>query len=302
MALRAGVAVADIEFIQFHPTALHHEAMPRPLLSEALRGHGALLRDAKGERFVDELQPRDVVSRAITERMLELGIDHVFLDATVLEDFGLRFPTIAAALAEVGLDPAKDRLPVAPAAHYTCGGIVTDLDGRHLAARPVGGRRGGLHRRQGRQPAGLELAARGDGVRPPCRRGHRRKASRARPTGAMRAVLDGDDVPPGVIGGRPIALPPPGEGAPVTRHELQLAMTEHAGVLRSAESLAAALAAVSRPPSGDDEVATAEVANLAVIGRAVCAAAQVRTETRGAHSRVEHPDRDPALAVRLVIT
>jgi L-aspartate oxidase len=78
-------------------------------------------------------------------------------------------------------------------------------------------------------------------------------------------------------------------------------MTEHAGVLRSAASLDEALAAVSRPPSGDDEVATAEVANLAVIGRAVCAAAQARTETRGAHSRIEHPDRDPALAVRFVI-
>ena len=129
MALRAGVAVADLEFIQFHPTALHLEAMPRPLLSEALRGHGALLRDTNGERFVDEMQPRDVVSRAETQRMLELGADHVFLDATGLEDFDQRFPNIAAALREVGLDPGTDWLPVAPAAHYTCGGIVTDLQG-----------------------------------------------------------------------------------------------------------------------------------------------------------------------------
>ena len=73
MALRAGVAVADVEFIQFHPTALHHPAMPRPLLSEALRGHGALLRDAGGERFVDELAPRDVVSRAMAARMADAG-------------------------------------------------------------------------------------------------------------------------------------------------------------------------------------------------------------------------------------
>src|SRR6059058_299053 len=71
MALRAGVAVADVEFVQFHPTALHHPAMPRPLLSEALRGHGALLRDTHGDRFVDELAPRDVVSRAMTARMLD---------------------------------------------------------------------------------------------------------------------------------------------------------------------------------------------------------------------------------------
>src|SRR5437764_2301758 len=84
MALRAGVAVADVEFMQFHPTALHHPAMPRPLLSEALRGHGALLRDARGQRFVDELAPRDVVARGMTARMLEDGVEHLWLDATGL--------------------------------------------------------------------------------------------------------------------------------------------------------------------------------------------------------------------------
>ncbi|HEX9970184.1 MAG TPA: FAD-binding protein, partial [Acidimicrobiales bacterium] len=129
MALRAGAAVADVEFMQFHPTALHHPAMPRPLLSEALRGHGALLRDAKGERFVDELQPRDIVSRAMTARMLEQGVEHLWLDATGLESFDARFPTIAASVREIGLDPAADWLPIAPAAHYLSGGIVTDLDG-----------------------------------------------------------------------------------------------------------------------------------------------------------------------------
>src|SRR5437868_38198 len=129
MALRAGVAVADVEFMQFHPTALHHPAMPRPLLSEALRGHGALLRDADGQRFVDELQPRDVVSRAMTTRMLEQGVDHMWLDATGLERFDERFPTIAASLRQTGLDPSRDWLPIAPAAHYLSGGAVTDLDG-----------------------------------------------------------------------------------------------------------------------------------------------------------------------------
>jgi L-aspartate oxidase len=129
MALRAGVAVADLEFFQFHPTALHHPGMPRPLLSEALRGHGALLRDAAGERFVDELLPRDVVSRAILASMVEHGADHVWLDATGLEHFDRRFPTIHADLAAAGLDPSVDWLPVAPAAHHQCGGIVTDLAG-----------------------------------------------------------------------------------------------------------------------------------------------------------------------------
>src|SRR5439155_12581723 len=129
MALRAGVAVADVEFMQFHPTALHHPKMPRPLLSEALRGHGALLRDTGGERFVDELAPRDVVSRAMTARMLDQGVDHLWLDATGLERFAERFPTIAAAVHDIGLDPARDWLPIAPAAHYLSGGVVTDLDG-----------------------------------------------------------------------------------------------------------------------------------------------------------------------------
>ncbi len=129
MALRAGVPVADVEFVQFHPTALHHASMPRPLISEALRGHGAVLRDGAGIRFVDELLPRDLVSRAIAVKLAEESADHVWLDATGLEDFERRFPTIAAALAEAGLDPARDWLPVAPAAHYVSGGVLVDLDG-----------------------------------------------------------------------------------------------------------------------------------------------------------------------------
>ena len=129
MALRAGVPTADVEFVQFHPTALHHPAMPRPLLSEALRGHGALLRDGDGERFIDELAPRDVVSRAMAARMAEQGTDHLWLDATGLERFPQRFPTIAASLTSIGLDPETDWLPIAPAAHHLSGGVVTDLWG-----------------------------------------------------------------------------------------------------------------------------------------------------------------------------
>ena len=203
MALRAGVAVADVEFVQFHPTALHHPLMPRPLLSEALRGHGALLRDTNGERFVDELLPRDKVSRAITERMHELGAEHVYLDATVLEDFVLRFPTIAAALAEVGLDPAKDWLPVAPAAHYCCGGVVADLDGATSLPGLWARRRGGLQRGDGCQPTGLQLAARRDGVRTsrPSTPSSRARTA-PRPPGPCEPCSICDDVPPGVIGGR----------------------------------------------------------------------------------------------------
>src|SRR5262249_42354618 len=125
-AVSAGVAGADVEFMQFHPTALHHPAMPPPLLSEALRGHGAVVRGINRERCVDELLPRDQVARAITARSLDQGVDHCFLDATGLSGFAERFPTIAASLAAVGLDPAVDWLPIAPAAHYLSGGAVTD--------------------------------------------------------------------------------------------------------------------------------------------------------------------------------
>ena len=135
MALRAGAAVADIEFMQFHPTALHHPSMPRPLLSEALRGEGAILRDDHGVAFMGgehplaDLAPRDVVARAISRRLTERSLDHLWLDATVIPDFRTRFPTISQACEAVGLDPTREWLPVAPAAHYLCGGVCTDLDG-----------------------------------------------------------------------------------------------------------------------------------------------------------------------------
>ena len=188
MALRAGVPVADVEFMQFHPTALHHPAMPRPLLSEALRGHGALLRDARGDRFVDELAPRDVVSRAMADRMREQGVESLWLDATGLAAFDSRFPTIAASLhghrprslPRLAAHRPRRPLPVGRGAHRPVRG--------HRAARPVGRRRGGLHRGARRQPAGVQLAPGGDGVRRPPGRGHRRPAADGpSPTGAMGA-------------------------------------------------------------------------------------------------------------------
>ena len=119
MAYRAGAAVADLEFMQFHPTALSANGM---LLSEALRGAGALLLDTSGERFTDELAPRDVVARAIAARGSAL------LDLRPI-DRG-RFPALIDRIREAGFDPDTEPVPVAPAAHYTLGGIVTDLDGR----------------------------------------------------------------------------------------------------------------------------------------------------------------------------
>lgn len=351
MALRAGVAVADIEFVQFHPTALHHQSMPRPLLSEALRGHGALLRDGRGERFVDELQPRDVVSRAELEVMVAQGIDHVFLDARHLEDFAARFPTIRAALEEVGLDPTSDLLPVAPAAHYTCGGIVTDLDGASsLPGLWAAGEASctGVH---GANRLASNSLLEGMVFGPRAIEAIERGQVGAGATGAMRAVLGGDreggPVGPGTIGGRLLARPAPlvagggspppaveagpsrpprGEGPPPSapsaadrdpeateawsqaRHELQRAMSIGAGVVRDAGSLAhagsvadaQALAVAGLSPQ-DAPIAAYEVANLSEVGRALIASATERTESRGAHSRRDHPATDPAQRLRIVL-
>jgi L-aspartate oxidase len=303
MALRAGVAVADVEFMQFHPTALHHPLMPRPLLSEALRGHGALLRDVDGARFVDELLPRDQVSRAMTGRMLELGVDHCFLDATALEDFDERFPTIAAGVRAVGLDPSVDWLPVAPAAHYLSGGIVTDLDG--AASVPGLWACGeaactGVH---GANRLASNSLLEGMVFAPRIIEAIDRGKDAPEATGAMRAV-DG-------AGGRRLPCPtrsgtwsdtrtvslqvPEAEGQ---RDALQRAMTDGAGVLRSAESLAATATQLDElgPPADEEN------RNLLAVARALLAAAEARTETRGSHARTDHPQTDPALALRLVLT
>lgn len=308
MGLRAGVAVADVEFMQFHPTALHHPSMPRPLLSEALRGHGALLRDAAGERFIDELLPRDQVSRAMTARMLDQGVEHLWLDATTLEDFDTRFPTIVATLREVGLDPASDWLPIAPAAHYLSGGLVTDLDGAtslpglwaagEAACTGVHGanRLASNSLLEGMVFAPLVVEAIDAGVDGPSA------------TGAMRAVLDGGD-----IAGRSLAIRRPQptatdavpQATPKLRDRLQRVMTTGAGVLRSAESLDRTFAAIDEiaaaaDASGETSPDMEELRNLLAVGAALTNAALCRTESRGNHWRSDHPQRDPALRLRLV--
>jgi L-aspartate oxidase len=142
LALRAGLELADVEFVQFHPTVMWTGPDARGqqhLVSEAVRGEGAILRDAAGARVMqgvhplEDLAPRDVVAAAITRRMAA-GVngvrDHVYLDATHMgEHFYERFPSITAACREIGVDPARDWIPVAPASHYACGGIRSGLDG-----------------------------------------------------------------------------------------------------------------------------------------------------------------------------
>jgi len=311
MALRAGVAVADIEFFQFHPTALHHPAMPRPLLSEALRGHGAVLRDTAGERFVDELLPRDRVSRAMRARMTEQEVEHLWLDATGLEDFDRRFPTIARSLRDVGLDPAVDWLPIAPAAHYISGGVVTDLDGAsslpglwscgEAACTGVHGanRLASNSLLEGMVFAPRVVEAIEDGRDGPV------------PSGAMRAVLE-PAAPPLELAARseqsaresrPIGEEGSAEDVEKLRDRLQRAMTAGAGVLRSEDSLAQVAAeiddiAAAETAPGQD---ACEVSNLTTVAHALIAAATARQESRGAHARTDFPHRSPDFAHRIVI-
>jgi L-aspartate oxidase len=337
MALRRGVAVADVEFMQFHPTALHHPAMPRPLLSEALRGHGARLRDVEGRRFVEELSPRDVVSRAMAARMLEQGVDHLWLDATGLERFDQRFPTIAASVRSIGLDPSSDWLPIAPAAHYLSGGLLTDLDGASTlpclwACGEVAcsGVHGANRLASNSLLEGMVFAARVVEAIAEGREG-------PEPTGAMGPTLaalvevggasashattdpgNGDMIPVRLLdpSGSRLSGPasragpddpgqePAGDDGEVDkrRHRLQQAMTIGAGVVRSKESLAVAHAVVEEVAGPGRGPATWELANLVEVARAVLAAATARRESRGAHSRSDFPGQDPALRCRLVPT
>ena len=313
MALRAGVAVADVEFMQFHPTALHHPAMPRPLLSEALRGHGALLRDGSGQQFVDELAPRDVVSRAMAKTMAAEGSDHLWLDATGLEEFDLRFPNLAASLAEIGIDPGTEWIPIAPAAHHLAGGIITDLDGATSlpglwAAGEVAcsGVHGANRLASNSLLEGMVFGARvaeqilADNTGPDA-------------TGVMRPLLDA----PGGVGTVTLEVPAPlgldqltgdGEGSvPELRSWLQRAMTTGAGVVRSAASMAEAAQVLAELDAtlaahGRLEPAWLELANLVTVGQALLAAATARAESRGNHVRAEYDGTDEAWRVRQVLT
>ncbi len=292
-ALRAGAVLADIEFVQFHPTVLwlgEGASGQQPLISEAVRGEGAFLVDRDGVRFMQgrhplaDLAPRDVVSRAIVDRMHETGAKHVFLDARHLgrEFLEGRFPSIVARCRELGFDPATDLLPVAPAQHYASGGVRTDLAGRTSLD--------GLY-------ACGEVSCTGV-------HGANRLASNSLVEGLVFAHRIADDISARLAAGE---LPQADSVTPTTdtalldgsaRVQVQATMTTGSGAVRSADSLAAARAALvelaAAATSAEPGPHSWETTNLLHVGQALTLAATLREETRGGHVRSDFPSQvDP---------
>ena len=295
LALRAGAIVRDAEFVQFHPTVLvapaGHPGQPRAaLISEAVRGEGARLRDATGTAVMDgvhplgDLAPRDVVAAAIHRRMGVTRRDHVLLDATGLGAAGWRerFPTILALCLERGVDPRTEPIPVAPAAHYACGGVLAQLDGSTSVA--------------GLSAIG-EVASTGV-----------QGANRLASNGVTEAVIAGgrvaarllhDGVPaPGLSCERPSAVPLSGE----TRPAIVAATGAGSGVLRDASGLRAQLRALDALSTsgrggalrGGALRAAIEASSLHAVSTVVATAALARTETRGCHRRGDFREPSPA--------
>jgi L-aspartate oxidase len=315
-ALRAGAVVADIEFVQFHPTVLWLGSGVRgqlTLVSEAVRGEGAYLLDTDGVRFMTavhpmaELAPRDVVAHAIVRQMAATGSDHVLLDVRHLDaDFlRTRFPTINERLLEHGIDLTTDLVPVAPAQHYHSGGAVTDLVGRTSVR--------GLY-------AAGEVACTGV-------HGANRLASNSLLEGLVFAYRAARDIAARVASGALVAADPverPGSAAlvaAVARSRIQRAASEGPGPVRSAESLlaaAGALAAVRTdahlapltpaptsagpvPIVAAPQTAEWETTNIHQVASVLTATALERTESRGGHFRTDFPVPDDAWLQRLEV-
>ncbi|BBX61198.1 L-aspartate oxidase [Mycobacterium saskatchewanense] len=281
LALWAGVAVSDLEFIQFHPTMLFGGGGGRrPLITEAIRGEGAILIDRQGNSVtagvhpMGDLAPRDVVAAAIDTRLKATGDPCVFLDARGIEGFATRFPTVTAACRAAGIDPVRQPIPVVPGAHYSCGGVVTDVHGQTelpglFAAGEVA--RTGMH--------GANRLASNSLLEGLVVGGRAGKAASAHAAAAGRVVAS--------------ECEPSAHTAP-ERGQLQAAMSRDASVVRDA----AGLNRLSDTLSGAPVRAIAgrrdfEDVALAVAARAVTAAALARDESRGCHHRAEYPGPAP---------
>ncbi|GAB2998046.1 L-aspartate oxidase [Psychrosphaera aestuarii] len=299
MAWRAGCRVANMEFNQFHPTSLYHEKAQNFLISEAMRGEGAKLRRPDGSRFMPdfddraELAPRDIVARAIDFEMKRLGADCMYLDITHKdEEFILdHFPTIYAACLKVGIDITKEQIPVVPAAHYTCGGVMTDLTGKTdidnlFAIGEVAYT--GLH-------------------------GANRMASNSLlecivfAQGAAEQILANLDEPL-----NDMCIPNWDESLVTTSaedilishnwHELRLLMWDYVGIVRSNRRLNKALKRIELIKQETDEFYASfrvsnnllELRNLVQVAQLIVISALSRKESRGLHYNIDYPDTLPS--------
>jgi L-aspartate oxidase len=288
IAARAGAVIADPEFVQFHPTAIMVGRDPAPLATEALRGEGATLINDSGERFMRalhplaELAPRDIVARGV---FAEIAAGRgAFLDATAAlgPHFGEKFPTVHASCIAAGIDPAKQPIPVAPAAHYHMGGIAVDAHGRTSLK--------GLW-------AGGEVSSTGA-------HGANRLASNSLLEAVVYAARIAEDIDGHVIAAptRPqtaSAVPRNCAMPPLTEANLRAMMTSHVGVIRDGERLAEAVRSFAAIERDTGNIALRNMATTALL---VATSAWARRESRGAHYRIDYPTDKTALAHRTMTT
>lgn len=290
-AYRAGAEIADIEFVQFHPTALYLEGAPRFLLSEALRGEGAYLRNAAGQRFMEryhplkELAPRDVVSRSIIMELRASGDSSAFLDLRHLPSGFARerFPRIYETCCTYGVDLETTLAPVRPAAHYAMGGVQTDLFGRTNVKRLY---------------AAGEVACTGV-------HGANRLASNSLLEGVVFGARAGRTMAASILPFRSAVEPEPARFPDIAERELRAIAWNSCGVLRSGPELSAAynrlLSHSSHSMQGADRFAF-ELRNMHQVATLISLAGLAREESRGGHYRIDFPQKSAAFEKHSVIT